>query len=104
MVEEIINSIIEAEKRAEEIKKEGAVRARESVDRAEADADALKKSALAKYRSELKEAERAAAQTADEKASAMIEEGEKEALSLKLAAESRLGAAVDFIVKGILAQ
>jgi len=99
MVEEIINSIIEAENKAEKIKKHAVVEARELVAKEEEKAEIARKTAEKDCKNRIKENTAKSQELAEKEALVIIKAGEEKAEKIKLEAEKNIEKACDRILQ-----
>jgi vacuolar-type H+-ATPase subunit H len=99
MVEEIINSIIEAENKAEEIKKHAVIEARELVAKVEEKAENIRKTAEKECKIRFKESMAKALESVEKDALIIIEAGKDKAEQIKKEAEKNIEKATDKILQ-----
>jgi len=99
MVEEIINSIIEAENKAEKIKKHAVVEARELVAKEEENLENKRKAAEKECKDRFKKNMAKSFEAAEEDARLIIKAGEETAKEIQKEAEKNIDKATDRILQ-----
>lgn len=102
MVEEIVGTILEAEDKAEEIKKQAKAEAKKIVDEALASSAAFKELQLKKYKVDVNQAKSVSVQNSDAVYEKIIEKGAFQVAAVDEAADKNMDRAVKEIVRSIV--
>ena len=101
-MEEIISSILEAEKHADEIVKSASEQSKNIIINADSSAEKIKADAIVKFKAERKAALLSAEEKAQKEYDAKIAEGEKDAALLVAATEKKIDNIAEKILKEII--
>jgi len=102
MVEEVVNTILEAEDKAEEIKKQAKAEAKKIVEEATASSNAFRELQMKKYKVDVNQAKSVSTVSADEVYAKIIEKGSFQVTAAEEAANKNMDRAVKEIVRSII--
>lgn len=102
MVEEVVNTILEAEDKAEEIKKQAKAEAKKIVDEALASSASFRELQMKKYKVDVNQAKSVSSLSADAVYDKIVEKGSFQVAAVEEAANKNMDRAVKEIIRSII--